>query len=195
MPGLSEKCVIVTGSSSGIGQATALLFAGKGCHVTVCGRDASRLQDTLERCKQQAATNGHTKSKFISVLGDLTDAAVRTSVVEQTVQAFGSIDVLVSNHAVAAAGDTVETITEEAFDRTINTNLKSGLFLLQTAVPHLGKSKGCVVYVSSIANFCCTKKGLFAYALAKAGLEHMVRSMALDLGPKGEIYMVKVHAF
>ncbi|RUS72828.1 hypothetical protein EGW08_019407 [Elysia chlorotica] len=185
MSGLAGKSVIVTGSSSGIGHATALIFARKGCNVTVCGRDASRVQDTLEQCKQEAASGGHKGSKFISVCGDLTDPMVRTAVLEQTLQAFGSIDVVVSNHAVAVAGDTVETLTEDGFDRTISTNLKSGLFLVQKAIPHLEKSKGCVVFVSSIATSCCTKKGLFAYSFAKAGLEHMVRLMSLDLGPKG----------
>ncbi|GFN93052.1 glucose 1-dehydrogenase 3 [Plakobranchus ocellatus] len=185
MSGLTGKTVIVTGSSSGIGQATAVLFASKGCNVTLCGRDLTRLQNAVDICKQAAAKSGHSGSKFISIQGDLTDSTVRDAVVEKTVEAFGCIDVVVSNHAVAVAKDNVENLTEEAFDTIFNTNLKSGLFLIKRALPFLEKRKGCVVCVSSIAQECCTKKGLFAYSGSKAAVEHLAQCMALDFGPKG----------
>ncbi|KAK3704556.1 hypothetical protein RRG08_033598 [Elysia crispata] len=64
--GLAGKCVIVTGSSSGKREATAILFARKGCNVTLCGQDSGRLQEAEEKCKQAGAAGGHT-NRFITV--------------------------------------------------------------------------------------------------------------------------------
>ncbi|KAK3787479.1 hypothetical protein RRG08_025742 [Elysia crispata] len=185
MADLKGKSVIVTGASSGIGEATAIFFAKKGSSVTLNGRDSNRLQDALAKCKAAASEAGHTDNRFLGVLGDITDSAVRDDLVEQTAKTFGKIDVLVVNHAVVIKDDTFDGVTEEGFDETINVNVKSALFLVKRAVPELERNRGCVVCVSSIASQCTSKQGFFSYTISKAAMDHMARCLALELGPKG----------
>ena len=175
----------MTGASSGIGEATAIFFAKKGSSVTLNGRDSNRLQDALAKCKAAASEAGHTDNRFLGVLGDITDSAVRDDLVEQTAKTFGKIDVLVVNHAVVIKDDTFDGVTEEGFDETINVNVKSALFLVKRAVPELERNRGCVVCVSSIASQCTSKQGFFSYTISKAAMDHMARCLALELGPKG----------
>ena len=185
MADLVGKVVIVTGASSGIGEATAVYFASKGSNVTLNGRDTGRLQDAVTRCETAARDNGHTGSRFLAVAGDVTDALVRNDIIEQTTKTFGQIDVLVPNQAVIMEGDNFDNLTEESFDKTINTNLKASLFLIQRAVPALERTRGCIVCVSSIVSQFPTRNNIFCYSISKAGMNFMVRSLAMELGPKG----------
>ena len=185
MSSLAGKAVIVTGSNSGIGLATACLFAKQGAHVTVCGRDEGRLREALQAC-EKARDDAKHKGKVISVRGDLTDPAVMKETVDKTVEAFGQLDVLVANHGVIVANgnESLETWTQECFDVTMKTNVSSVVQLIQLAVPHLEKVRGNVVCVSSIGSMTALT-GPFNYLVSKAALDHAVRCLALQLGPRG----------
>lgn len=172
----------MTGSSSGIGEATALLFARTGWNVTLCGRDTDRLQVAAEKCRQAAGEAGHS-NRFISVPGDMRDASVRHKVLDDTVKAFGQLDCLVVNHGVMLGGP-FEELSEAEFDSTIDINLKSYVFLIKDAVQHLEKTRGSIVCVSSILSSLSGQMFL-PYYLSKASLDHLVRCLALELGPKG----------
>ncbi|RUS90862.1 hypothetical protein EGW08_001369 [Elysia chlorotica] len=182
MSGPVVKSAIVTGSSSGIGEVTALLFARQGYHVTLCGQDCGRLQEAVDKCRQAGAAGGHS-NRFISVAGDMTDSGVRRKVLDDTMAAFGRLDVLVANHGIMKGGFLAD-LTEEDFDTTIDTNLKSFVFLIKDAVPHLEQTKGSIVCVSSILS-TLTGSMLLPYFLSKAAIDHLVRCLALELGPKG----------
>ncbi|GFN93569.1 glucose 1-dehydrogenase 3 [Plakobranchus ocellatus] len=174
---------MVTGSSSGIGECTAILFASKGYHVTLCGRDSDRLQEAAEKCRQVAASGGHS-GQVITVVGDMTDSAVQEKALLDTHQAFGRLDVLVVNHGVLCPIVPFSDISEQDYDRVMDINLKSAFFLIQKAVPYLEQSRGCVVCNSSIMSEL-PGNPITPYMLSKAAMDHMVRCLALELGPKG----------
>ena len=184
MSDFRDKCVIVTGSSSGIGESTAILFASRGANVTVCGRDETRLQRVVDSCLHAGQDAGHT-NRVIAVPGDLTSADVRVDTIKKTVETFGQLDVLVANHGGQHFIQGLNEVTEEKFDSLMDMNVKSVLFLIKEAVPHLERSGGSVIVTSSIASTLCGTVNLI-YNLSKAAIDHMVRCLALELGPRGE---------
>ncbi|XP_005107919.1 3-oxoacyl-[acyl-carrier-protein] reductase FabG [Aplysia californica] len=174
------KAVIVTGSNSGIGEAIALLFARKGAMVTLCGRDEKRLEETLNKCIE---VSGGASGRFVCVAGDVTEEKARKEIVAKTVETFGKLDVLVPNAGVCPSSSIV-TDTEEMFDLIINTNLKAVYFLIQEALPYLEKTKGNVVCVSSSLT-SHPLPVMEIYQMSKAGIDHLVRTLALSQAPKG----------
>ncbi|BFZ17821.1 hypothetical protein BsWGS_20860 [Bradybaena similaris] len=174
------KVVIVTGASSGIGEATAKLFAQRGAKVTLCGRDVGRLNQALAECSK---VGGGDSNRYLAVSGDVTKPEVRKQIVQQTVDKFGRLDVLVANAGIVEPRRVMEE-TEESFDRTINTNLKATFFLIQNAIPHLIDSKGNIVSVSSIDSTTAIPSEI-VYSMTKAAVDHMTRNLALELAPKG----------
>lgn len=178
-----NKSVIVTGSSSGIGEYTALLFASRGANVTICGRDDTKVQHVVGKCHTAGQNSGH-GNKFIGVAGDMTNPAHRQDVVDKTIAAFGKFDVLVVNHGTGKMSMGLDGMTEETYDHVFNTNTKSVVFLIKAAVKHLEKSKGCIVVTSSVSS-TAPSPTMIDYKMSKAALDQMVRCLALDLGPKG----------
>ncbi|BFZ09314.1 hypothetical protein BsWGS_12352 [Bradybaena similaris] len=177
----SGKIVIVTGSNSGIGEATALLLASKGANVTLCGRDEDRLNSVFDKIVK---ANGGNKDRFIAIPGDLNDSKVRQEIINKTVEKFGRLDVLVANAAVAGDHNTIQSTTEDAYDTILDTNLKSKFFLIKEAIPHLEKTRGNIVNISSIASNTVVPV-LTTYSLTKAALDQLTRCLAVDLGSKG----------
>ena len=184
MTDIRDKAVIVSGSSSGIGEATAILFASRGANVTVCGRDELRVQSVVETCLKAGQDAGYT-NKVIAVAGDMTSADVRANTVRKTVETFGKLDVLVANHGVQYFAGCLEEVTEENFDGNIGVNVKSLLFLIKEAIPHLEKTGGSVIVTSSVASTRSASSNL-AYHMSKAALDHMVRCLAMEMGPRGK---------
>ena len=180
--------MIVTGSSSGIGESTAILFASRGANVTVCGRDETRLQRVVDSCLHAGQDAGHT-NRVIAVPGDLTSADVRVDTIKKTVETFGQLDVLVANHGVQYASFNMDHVTEENYNKNMDVNVKSVFFLIKEAVPHLEKTGGSVVVTSSIASTLSGVQNI-AYHMGKAAVDHMVRCLSLELGPKGDLNLL-----
>ncbi|RUS68785.1 hypothetical protein EGW08_023452 [Elysia chlorotica] len=183
MADFKGKSVIVTGSSSGIGQATAIMFAQRGANVTVCGRDETRLQQVLEECVKAGRDAGHS-NKVIAVAGDMLSAETRADTFKKTVDAFGKLDALVANHGAQNFVQGLDGITEEIYDSLMDQNVKSVLFLIKEAVPLLEATGGSVVVTSSIASMVSSVSNV-VYNISKAALDHLVRNLALEFGPKG----------
>ncbi|BFZ09316.1 hypothetical protein BsWGS_12356 [Bradybaena similaris] len=177
----NEKVAVVTGSSAGLGEAIALLFASRGAKVTFCGRDQGRLQSVLDKAVK---VSGGQKDRFLTVPGDLNDARVRKAIIEDTVSKFGRLDILVANAGIAGYSNQLLTETEQNYDNVLNTNLKSVFFLIQSAVPHLEKTRGNIVNISSIAAHMVIPSAT-TYSLSKVALDHLTRCLAVDLGSKG----------
>uniref|UniRef100_A0A914PNT0 Uncharacterized protein n=1 Tax=Panagrolaimus davidi TaxID=227884 RepID=A0A914PNT0_9BILA len=173
----SDKVVIISGSSSGIGQAAAVLFSRLGASVTIHGRSEERLKNTLNLI----LGNGVPQNRVLIVKGSITDSDVQKALIEKSVQKFGKIDVLVNN-----AGSICETgqRTMEEFDACINLTLKVPIAITELAIPYLEKTKGCIVNVSSISSMQ-TFPNLPFDGIAKAGLDHFTRNYAAILAPKG----------
>ena len=144
----SGKVALVTGSSSGIGAAIAIQFAQYGAKVAITGRVAANLQKVADRIEQ--VSNG---VKPLQILGDLMDDSLPRRLIDQTVAKFGRLDILVNNAGGSSLkGNLASDTLLEEFDWVFKLNLRSVVELTQLAVPHLEKTKGNIVNISSIAS-------------------------------------------
>uniref|UniRef100_A0A914VZ53 Uncharacterized protein n=1 Tax=Plectus sambesii TaxID=2011161 RepID=A0A914VZ53_9BILA len=178
------KVVIVTGASTGIGRATAELFAQRGAKVAITGRNAESLEKTRQLCEKAA---GGSADKVHVVIADVTKEEDTKRIIAETVNKFGQLDVLVNN---AGAGtkpgynDSHFTQPLEVFDYVMNLNARSLIALDQEAIPHLKKTKGNIVNVSSIGAFKAFP-ALAYYCMAKAAIDQLNRVLAIDLAKEG----------
>ena len=175
--GLTGKVAIVTGSSRGLGLASAKALAAEGCHVTLCARTAS----TLAEAAKEVETSGD-HSRVLGVVADVSTEAGVGLVVERTVDAFGGIDILINNVGKAGGGgiaDTTDVEWQEAFDQTLVPAVRAS----RAVLPHmLGRGGGVIVMIASI--FGREAGGRMAYNAVKAAEISLAKMMALDLAPK-----------
>ncbi|MGD9508556.1 MAG: SDR family NAD(P)-dependent oxidoreductase [Geminicoccaceae bacterium] len=172
MSALSDKVVIVTGGSSGIGRAAALRFAALGASVLITGRRAAALE---------AVATGH--SEIVPLVADAASAADAAYTVGEAVERWGRLDVLVNN-AGAGAILALAEVTAERLERILAANVLGPSLLAAAALPHLAATKGTIVNVSSTFGHK-PAAGLSHYAASKAALEHLTRCWALELAPRG----------
>jgi 3-oxoacyl-[acyl-carrier protein] reductase len=177
---LDGKVAIVTGSSRGIGKATALRLASEGARVVVHGKtDGGRLQPIV----QEIAKGG---SKAIAVAADLGDEAAVQRLFDDTVRAFGTVDVLVNN--AAWSDPTVHFLEMDVahWDAVMRANLRS-LFLCTNRAAKLMVEQGKAGSIVNITSFAAARshRNMAAYDASKGGLESFTRAVALDLAPFG----------
>jgi len=174
------KVVIITGSSSGIGAGIAIKFATEGAKgIVLHGRKETALQVVKEKCEK--AGQGNVK---VSVcVGDITDDNVRKNLIDKAISDFGQLDVLVNNAGIANGAGLCDTAMN-VYDDIFNINVRSPMALCQLAVPHLLKTKGNIVNISSAAGLKASSVAVF-YSSSKAALDHFTRCLSLELGPKG----------
>ena len=173
---MTGKVVIVTGASSGIGRATALLFAKNGANVIAVGRNAKELGTLRDDAQgKKGAVKVH--------LADIREHSQVERLVNDSVQSFGQIDVLVNSAGIIMNG-TIENTTLDDWDKMFDINLRSLFFLTQKCIPHLEKTKGNIVNVSSVAG-TRSFPNVLAYCVSKAGVDQLTRCTALELAPKG----------
>lgn len=168
------KVVIVTGAGSGIGAATARRFLGEGALVVLNGRREYKLRETIA---------GFDDAKSLVHPGDVSEEAYVKRLVEDSVGKFGKLDVLVNNAAMAIFKSFAETTTED-WRKTIGTDLDSVYFASREALPHLLKTKGSIVNLSS-ASGLGGDWGLSSYNAAKGGVTNFTRALALEYGSRG----------
>jgi NAD(P)-dependent dehydrogenase (short-subunit alcohol dehydrogenase family) len=176
-----SKVVIVTGSSSGIGARAAVRYAKEGATgVVISGRRAELLQHVKQEC--ESVSNGKTKVKV--VVGDVTQENVRNQLINDTVKEFGQLDVLVNNAAFGMNFQSMADCPIELYDKLFDVNVRSLVLLTQLAIPHLVKSKGNIVNISSGVAIKALP-GTAYYCMTKAALDHYTRCLAVELGPQG----------
>jgi NAD(P)-dependent dehydrogenase (short-subunit alcohol dehydrogenase family) len=169
---LSGKVAIVSGGGSGIGAATAHLFAFEGAKVVVTGRRAELLIDVANEIGG------------LAVPGDVTDPAHADAVVEAAHRVFGGLDVVVANAGVGFGG-TAADVDDERWGRTLDVNVTGPLRLVRAAIPGLiARGGGSIVLVSSVSGLVSSTDSA-AYVTSKAALIGLARSLAVDYGPKG----------
>lgn len=167
------KVVLITGSSSGIGAATAHRLAKQGAALALNGRNV----DNLEAVAKDVGAE-----KAFIVPGDLTKEADNESIMKKTIEKYGKLDVLINNAGILESG-TIENTSLEQFDRLMNTNVRSIYHLTMLAVPHLIKTQGNIVNVSSV-NGIRSFPGVLAYNISKTAVDQFTRCVALELAAK-----------
>ncbi len=171
---VSDRVVLVTGASSGLGEHFARLLAGAGAVVAVGARRTERLEALAEAI---AADGG----QAFPVALDVTDAGSIGAAFDAVEAALGTVTVLVNNSGVAATARTYE-MSEEEWDRVLDTNLKGAWLVAREAARRMvaGGTPGAIVNIASIVAYGVAG-GLGAYGASKAGLAHLTRTMASEL--------------
>ena len=167
---LKDRAAIVTGAASGIGRATAQLFAQEGAKVLAVDLPGKNL-----------AADHANIATFEKSVGDA-DAA--DAIVSEAVKRFGRLDIVMNNAGISSS-TRIEELTEDIWQRTLNVNLPAQMRICQKAVPHLkASSAGRIINVASVMAEG-TDYGLAAYCASKAGVAGLTRTLALELGKFG----------
>jgi 3-oxoacyl-[acyl-carrier protein] reductase len=176
--GLTDKIAIVTGSSRGLGLASARALAAEGCRVCLCARSPARLEQARVEVARVAGAN----NRVLAVAADVSSEGGVAEVVSRTVGTFGGIDVLVNN--VAAAGgagllDTPDADWQAAIDQTLFPAIRAS----RLAVPHMAaRGGGSIVIIASI--FGREAGGRMTYNAVKAAQISLAKSLAQQLAPQ-----------
>jgi len=169
-----DKVVIVTGAGSGIGAGTARRFLQEGAFVVLNGRREEKLHETLA---------GFDAAHSLMHPGDVSDEEYVKRLVEDTITKFGKLDVLVNNAGIATFGPFAKTTTEQ-WRKVMGTDLDAVYFATREALPHLLKTKGSIVHLSSVSGLG-GDWGLSAYNAAKGAITNFTRALALEYGSRG----------
>lgn len=169
---LEGKVCLITGGAVGIGRASAELFIREGARIAIADLDEATGAETAQALRERGGG-------VIFTHGDVGSADDAQRMVEETVQAFGKLDVLMNNAAIMAHGTVLDT-SEEEWDRVLRINLKSVFLMSKYAIPHMIRNgSGSIINVSSAAGITAWTNQC-AYDAAKAGVVNLSRQMALD---------------
>src|SRR5271156_6304006 len=178
MTDLSGKTALVTGSTSGIGKATAIALAARGAHVLIVGRDEQRAKDAVAEIEG----SGGSATFKLTTLRDLKSA--QDLVEWATKEGDGHVDILINNAGVALLGPS-NAATEAEFDETFALNVKIPFFLVASLAPARAEPGwGWSVNISSMfPSF--GQAGMALYGASRAALELLTRAWAAEYGPRG----------
>jgi meso-butanediol dehydrogenase/(S,S)-butanediol dehydrogenase/diacetyl reductase len=174
---LSGKVAIITGASSGIGAATALLFAQEGANVVLTGRRASRGEEMRALCAQAGP-------RCLFVQADHTVEGDCQNVVERTLREFERIDILFNNAGVVATG-TAESTSEAVWQSTLDTNVTSVWRMCRLVIPHMRKQRGGAIVNNASYWAVVGGANVLPYATSKGAVALMTKAMALDHAREG----------
>ncbi len=172
---MEKKVAVITGASSGIGRAAVHIFTENGFQTVAVGRNEKELGSLRKEVKDS-------KGEVKIHLADIRETSQVERLVNETVENFGQIDVLVNSAGIIANG-TIENTTLDDWDKMLNINLRSIFYMMKICVPHLEKTKGNIVNVSSVAG-TRSFPNVLAYCVSKAALDQLTRCSALELAPK-----------
>ncbi len=175
---LKHKVALITGGDSGIGRAVAVLFAREGAQVafTYLPEEQSDAEETLQAVEAEG-------SEALLIPGDLTDPDFSAEAIEETVDKFGKLDILVNNAAFQQHRKSLDELSEEQWDRTFKTNIYSYFRMTKAALPYLKKG-GAIVNCGSITGLEGSKH-LLDYSATKGAIHAFTKSLAQNLVEKG----------
>jgi 3-oxoacyl-[acyl-carrier protein] reductase len=175
---LKDKVALITGAGSGIGQATALLFAREGARVAVVDvreEAAKATAQEIERAGGQA----------LALRADVSRAADNQAAVEQTVARWGRLDVFYANAGVPERPTPIEDVDEATFDRIMAVNVKGPFLGAKYAVPVMKRQRSGVILITGSTSAVRPRPGVQCYSASKGAAHVMAKSLALELAPFG----------
>jgi NAD(P)-dependent dehydrogenase (short-subunit alcohol dehydrogenase family) len=176
---LEGKVALITGGDSGIGRAVAVHFAREGADVAIVYLDVEQVD--AEETKR--VIENEEKRRCLLIPGDVKDAAFCETAVEQTVDEFGGLDILVNNAAFQEHAESIEDITDEHLDLTFRTNIYGYFHMAKAALPYLGEGSAIINTGSETGIF--GQPILLDYSSTKGAIHAFTKSLATNLAPRG----------
>ncbi|WP_122048884.1 glucose 1-dehydrogenase [Asaia bogorensis] len=174
---LSGKTALISGADSGIGRAAALHFAREGANVVILYLEEHEdAQETVSLIEKEG-------TKALAIAGDIRSSAFCNDAVKQTIEQFGKLDILVNNAGWQVVNQDSATITDDEWQRHMDTNINGYFYLTRAALAHLGE--GSAIINTSSINAYRGSAGLLAYSTTKAAEMGFTRALALELVSKG----------
>ncbi|XP_045503903.1 3-oxoacyl-[acyl-carrier-protein] reductase FabG-like [Colias croceus] len=173
----NDKVVLITGASSGLGAATAIHLSKQSAKLVLVGRKENNLKKIALYCEKAKGIKPH------AIVADVTVDEDLERIINETIENFGKLDVLVNNAGVTAMGG-IKKSDMASYDKIMSVNTRAVFHLTMLATPHLVQSKGCIVNVSSITSTRPNTISL-AYNMSKAALDQFTKCVALELAPDG----------
>lgn len=182
---ITASTAVITGAASGMGRATALLFAAEGARVVLADRSADQLATVVREAEELGATSG---SQAVGLECDVREPADLQRLVETAADRFGGIDILINNAGVSRRNNVSEQEDEEfenIWHEVLDINLTAHVRLVRLALPHLKESEsGRIVNIAS-SEALVSQAGLISYSASKSGVVGITRSMAIELAAFG----------
>ncbi len=175
---LKEKRALVTGASRGLGYATALTLAGEGCRVAINGRDEAKIKAAAEKISRETGT------QVIGLAGDMSRSDVPGKLVQQAVDAFGGLDILITNAGGPPPG-AFESFDEAAWQNAVDVSFMGHVRLIQAALPFLRKSGSPSVLAVTSFTVKQPLNNLILSNSVRLATIGLIKSLALELGKDG----------
>lgn len=185
---LDGKVAVITGAGSGLGRHSAQLFTAEGAKVAIVDIDADRAEQTLKLVEQAGGD-------AIAITADVSDKGQITAAVDETVDHYGKLDIVWANAGVVSRGGVptvaggefvaFEDLTEADWQHVLGVNLSGVVYTAQAAVPHLKAGGGGTILATSSAASMVAYHNIALYSATKAGVNGLIRGLALDLGRYG----------
>jgi glucose 1-dehydrogenase len=186
MPKLLGKNALITGASSGIGEAIAIRFAQEGANVAInYNSGAERAERVKAKVQEAAATAQQSGRKAITVQGDISKEEHVKSMFAKVLEAFGSLDILINNSGIQAPVPS-ESLETAEFDRILGVNLRGTFMCSREAIRQfLAQGKGGVIVNDSSVHEIIPKPKYLPYSISKGGIENMTKTLALEYADRG----------
>lgn len=180
---LQNKVILITGGAKRVGASICRLLHANGANLMIHYRNSVKEARAL-----QAELNLQRPNSVAIIQGDLLNLAILPSLVQESIQHFGRLDVLINN-ASSYYPTEIGDIKDEQWEDLIGSNLKAPLFLAQAAAGELRKQQGCIINITDM-HVERPKKGYIVYSVAKAGLVTLTKSLAHELSPEVRVNAV-----
>jgi len=168
---LKGKVALITGGTAGIGKATAVLFAKEGAKIAINARNETRGQGTLKLLKDMGV-------EVIFIRGDVSESQSAKKMVEETIKTFGRLDILFNNAGTVTPG-TIDSLTEEQWDKEMAINVKGVFLVTKFAISELRKTKGCIINNASVLAVKGVKNRI-VYTASKGAVLALTKAMAAE---------------